>query len=64
MTWSLLSTSHPVDLEPELAQFLTIDAANWAQVAQEMGAEALREIHASIKWNYRPEGVLTEMQLW
>ena len=62
MIWSLLSASHLADLEPDLTQFLTIDAADWDWVAQEMGAEALREICASNEWGYGPEGVLTEMQ--
>ena len=53
---------HPSSLEPDLAQFLTVDAASWGMVAQEVGAEALREICASIKWDYGPDVVLTEMQ--
>ena len=58
----MFAASNPADLEPNLAQFLTVDAGNLGQAAQEMGDEAFREIHASIKQDYRPEGVLTDMQ--
>ena len=58
---TLFAASSQVDLEPDLAQFLTVDAADWSW-DQEAEAEDLRETHASVEHDYGPEGMLTEMQ--
>ena len=51
-TWSLFAATNPLDLEPDLVQFLMVDAADWDWAAQETGDEALREIHVSIEHDY------------